>query len=175
MSNGRICLGCRGWIKAGHTCLRCIAGTYSENTIPNKEQEWTLKSEWEEQSNTSERIPKAVREIVEEINASEEQGDELKKDYGKADISLLPYEFLEGVAKVLDFGAKKYSRYGWASKDMAYTRIIAAAYRHLGKFEKGEQVDEETKLSHLLHLTCCAMFLYMYSLTGLGKDDRWKR
>lgn len=104
-----------------------------------------------------------------------ETGDHLKKDDGKPPISLIPYEFLEGTAKVLEFGARKYSAYGWADSDMEYSRIISAAYRHLGKFEKGEDIDSETGLSHLLHLSCCVMFLYMYRLTGLGKDNRWKR
>lgn len=104
-----------------------------------------------------------------------ETGDYLKKDDGKAPINLIPYEFIEGVAKVLAIGAKKYSPYGWADKNMDYSRIIAAAYRHLGKFEKGEDLDSDDRLHHMLHLACCAMFLFMYHITGLGKDNRWKR
>lgn len=109
------------------------------------------------------------------IIKAQETGDRLKKDVGKAPINLLPYEFIEGVANVLAVGAKKYAPYGWADKSMDYSRIIAAAYRHLGKFEKGEDLDRDDNLHHMLHLSCCAMFLFMYYVTGLGRDNRWKR
>lgn len=97
-----------------------------------------------------------------------------KADAGKVPISLVPYEFIEGVARVMQAGAAKYDAYNWA-RGMDWSRIVDAAYRHLGSFEKGEDTDPETGLSHMLHLTCCAMFLYMYGQHNLGNDNRWKR
>lgn len=97
-----------------------------------------------------------------------------KYDADKPKIDLIPYEFIEGIARVLAFGAKKYEPYGWA-KGLEYSRLIAACHRHLGAFSKGEDYDSETGLSHLLHAACCLCFLYVYTLYGLGRDDRWKR
>lgn len=97
-----------------------------------------------------------------------------KFDNGKAPISLVPFEFIEGVAEVLKFGAIKYNAYNWA-EGFNWSRLMDAAYRHLGAFEKGEDLDDESGLSHLLHLACCVMFLYMHQKLKLGKDDRWKR
>lgn len=105
---------------------------------------------------------------------SKQQDQKIKKDAGKPMISLIPYEFLQGVAEVLGFGVKKYGPYCWTA-GMDWSRLMDAAYRHLGAFEKGEDVDDESGLSHLLHLACCVMFLYMHQKLKLGKDDRWKR
>lgn len=106
---------------------------------------------------------------------TEKQPDQtLKKDAGKVPISLIPFEFIEGIAKVLEFGAGKYGRYCW-SQGMDWHRVLDAAYRHLGDWEKGIEVDSETKKNHLLHAACCLMFLYLYQTYGIGKDTRWVR
>ena len=97
-----------------------------------------------------------------------------KFDNNKPPVSLIPYEFISGLARVLRFGAEKYDRYNWA-EGMDWHRIIDGMYRHLGQFESGQDVDEETNECHILHLACGAMFLYMYWLLELGKDTRWKR
>ncbi len=97
-----------------------------------------------------------------------------KHDQGKPRISLIPYEFIAGLASVLTFGAKKYGSYNW-TKGFDYSRLLDATYRHIGQFESGQDIDEESGLSHLLHATCGLMFLYMHTLLKLGNDDRWKR
>jgi hypothetical protein len=97
-----------------------------------------------------------------------------KFDSGKAPMSLVPHEFVLGIAKVLKFGAQKYDAWNWA-QGMDWNRPLDALYRHVGAWEGGNNIDEETGLNHLLHAACCLMFLYMYQLCGLGKDNRWKR
>ena len=104
-----------------------------------------------------------------------QQGDQaLKKDEGKPPISLIPYEFIEGVSEILAFGVGKYSRYGWA-QGIEWHRILDGIYRHVGKWEKGINFDEDTGQSHLLHAACGLMFLYMSQLYRLGEDTRWQR
>lgn len=96
-----------------------------------------------------------------------------KFDQGKVGLHLLPFTGLLEVAKVLDFGAKKYDPWNW-TKGMAWSRLLGAAFRHLFKYATGEDKDEETGLSHLAHASCCILFLLEYSLHSRGEDDRFK-
>jgi hypothetical protein len=98
-----------------------------------------------------------------------------KADHGKLPISLIPYEYTELVAKVLAFGATKYDPNNWRTSGLDWTRVLDAALRHLGQFEKGEDLDLESSLPHLAHAACCIMFLTYYQIHNLGKDTRWKR
>lgn len=82
-----------------------------------------------------------------------------KFDGGKPDYTLLPWDAVEEVVKVLDYGAKKYARDNWKHVDDAETRYLAAAFRHLSAYAQGNEVDDETGLSHLAHAACCLLFL----------------
>lgn len=94
-----------------------------------------------------------------------------KHDEGKVGVHLLPPSPLIEIAKVLDFGAKKYSAYNW-SKGIAYSRVFGAALRHLWAWWRGEDKDPETGLSHLAHAGCCVLFLLQYESTRRSFDDR---
>lgn len=96
----------------------------------------------------------------------------VKFDSDKPPMSLLDPEFLEGVAKVLGFGAKKYAAHNWRN-GIEYSRLISAAYRHLGAINKGEDIDPESGLSHAYHLGCCTMFLASMMNTRPDMDDRY--
>jgi hypothetical protein len=82
-----------------------------------------------------------------------------KYDTGKPDYTLLPWDAVEEVVRVLDFGAKKYARDNWKHVDNAETRYLAAAFRHLAAYARGERCDPETSISHLAHAACCVLFL----------------
>lgn len=97
----------------------------------------------------------------------------LKFDQGKPRMDLLDAEFLEGVAKVLTFGAQKYAAHNWRN-GIQFSRLIAAAYRHLGAINRGEDVDPETGLLHAYHLGCCIMFLSSMMNHRPDMDDRYK-
>lgn len=97
----------------------------------------------------------------------------LKYDEEKSPIDLVDSAFLEGVANVLAMGAKKYSRHNWR-RGIAYSRLIAATYRHLGAINKGEDLDSESGLPHVHHLACCVMFLSWMMQNKPELDDRWK-
>lgn len=77
----------------------------------------------------------------------------VKHDQGKPDFSYLSYELCEAVARVREFGAKKYSRDNW-KQGFKVTRSIAAAMRHLVAFANGETNDPESGLCHLGHAVC---------------------
>lgn len=105
--------------------------------------------------------------------ASERKADGLKYDDGKPRYDLLDKVFLDGVATVLGFGARKYAADNWRG-GIAYRRLIAAAGRHLASISAGEDVDPESGLRHVDHLGCCVMFLSNMMATRPDLDDRWK-
>ena len=94
----------------------------------------------------------------------------LKFDSNKTDLSLLPGDALAVVAQVLEFGAAKYQRNNW-TKGMKWSRLVAAALRHIFAVAGGEWLDKESGLPHAAHACCCLLFLLSYSKRGLGDDD----
>ncbi len=70
---------------------------------------------------------------------------------------LMPPHVLEGVVKVITYGAQKYAPNNW--KYVSKDRYIAAAYRHLEAYRKGEYLDEESKLEHIHHAMTCLTFI----------------
>ncbi|NVM20579.1 MAG: hypothetical protein HWN68_02225 [Desulfobacterales bacterium] len=89
------------------------------------------------------------------------RGTGVKYDQGKPMVDLLVPEFVEDIAKVLTMGAEKYGIETW-KKGLEAPRILAALYRHVLAYHKGENIDPESGLSHLCHISCNAMFLYWY-------------
>lgn len=85
-----------------------------------------------------------------------------RKNAGKPDLSLLPPEALEELAKVLEFGTKKYTRAGW-KKGMLYSVCCASALRHMFQMLKGQWLDEESGLPHAAHAVCNLCFILEYS------------
>lgn len=83
----------------------------------------------------------------------------MKFDSGKLDYTLVPWDGMEEVIKVLEFGAKKYARDNWKHVENADIRYLAAAFRHIVQYNNGEMTDKETGLSHLAHAGCCLLFL----------------
>jgi hypothetical protein len=98
----------------------------------------------------------------------------IKHDAGKAPMELLPFEALTEVAKVLAFGAKKYSAWNWIL-GFNHSRLLGASIRHLSEYQQGRDLDEESNLSHLAHAACCILFLLSLKLLNRGVDDRCKR
>ncbi len=98
----------------------------------------------------------------------------VKFDLGKLPLDLWsPYALIE-TAKVLQFGAEKYEPYNWA-KGINYSRVYSALQRHLLAWWAGENLDEETEITHLAHAMCCMMFLLHYECSPTGyleHDDR---
>lgn len=116
---------------------------------------------------------KAAEEKLQQIlrvGVEKTKGEKYDKD--KPPMALLDPSFLEGVASVLGFGANKYAANNWRN-GISYSRLISAAYRHLGAINNGEDFDSESGLSHSYHLGCCVMFLASMMKTRPDLDDRW--
>ena len=95
----------------------------------------------------------------------------VKDDNAKTRYDLLPPELLEETAKVLTFGAQKYSAHNWA-QGASWSRYFSAMMRHMWAWWRGEDNDPETGFSHLAHAACCLSFLIAYQRRGLGEEDR---
>lgn len=96
-----------------------------------------------------------------------------KDDGDKPPMELLSNQALIEIAKVFGHGAKKYGKYNYKS-GIHYSRIIGAAYRHLGAFNSGEDLDKESGISHIAHLGCCVVMLLDYIADHPELDDRFK-
>ncbi len=107
----------------------------------------------------------------EEILAAQVWPEGRKDDGGKAPHHLIAPEIQDALARVLDFGARKYAPRNW-ERGMAWSRPFSALMRHMWAWWGGEQRDPETGMSHLWHAACCLMFLVAYEQRKTGKDDR---
>ena len=95
-----------------------------------------------------------------------------KFDGTKPTFTLIAWDAIGGVQKVLDFGAKKYAPRNW-EKGISYTRVCNATIRHVTDFLDGKDLDDETALSVIDHAMCELMFLSAYIKRGMTEfDDR---
>lgn len=91
---------------------------------------------------------------------------------GKLKWSLVSWKALAPMVRVLMFGAEKYDDHNW-KKGFKYTEVTESLQRHLNAFIEGENDDPESKLSHVGHILCNAMFLSYMSLFRKDMDDRY--
>lgn len=96
-----------------------------------------------------------------------------KHDDDKTPLSLLPFDALEEVGRVFQFGAKKYSPHNWR-KGFQWSRLASACLRHTTAWIMGEDRDPETGYLHTAHAVCCLLMLISHQLYGYGTDDRFK-
>jgi hypothetical protein len=52
--------------------------------------------------------------------------------------------------------------------------LFRATIEHMTSWWMGEDLDPETRFSHLAHAGCCILFLIAYEIRGIGNDDRPK-
>lgn len=89
----------------------------------------------------------------------------MKFDSSKSRPSLLPFDALSEVVKVLDYGATKYAPDNWKHV-VPRSRYIDAAFRHMFQWQSGEDNDQETNISHLAHAATNLLFLIHFQLNG---------
>ena len=118
----------------------------------------------------SEPITKPTETIEEPIKIAP-----FKDDSQKPPLDLIPPRALAEVAKCMQYGATKYGQYNFLSQTgFNYTRLIAAALRHINSFQCGEDIADDTKQSHLAHAAACMLMLLETIRVGKGTDDRYK-
>ena len=84
-----------------------------------------------------------------------------KDDDGKAMLTLVPRDIIWDIARVREYGLKKYpetGEHGW--KNLSLDRIRNATYRHFMLYlDDPHGVDTESGLPHLWHLATNIAFL----------------
>lgn len=96
----------------------------------------------------------------------------MRANEGKLKWSLVSMRALEPMVRVLMFGAKKYDDHNW-KKGLKFTEVLESMQRHMNAFSDGEDDDRESKLSHVGHILCNAMFLSYMFLFRHDMDDRY--
>ncbi|MES0134530.1 DUF5664 domain-containing protein [Mesorhizobium sp. M0016] len=107
----------------------------------------------------------------------------LRYNAGKPPITLVPTIFIktigfgrtrlvEDVARVLDFGQKKYSANNWR-KGGSWNTVMDCAFRHMNKIARGETHDDESGLHHYAHVGCNIAFQMEFFEQASGIDDRY--
>jgi Domain of unknown function (DUF5664) len=81
----------------------------------------------------------------------------VKHDQGKLPYHLLPFDAVDDVVGVLQYGANKYGERNW-EKGMELERIEAAIGRHFSLHMQGELCDQESHLKHMAHIAANALF-----------------
>lgn len=88
---------------------------------------------------------------------------------------LMPRALLE-VAAVASFGAAKYADRGWEAHapTAQYSKFLGPMLRHILKWMKGEDTDDESGKHHLAHAAWNVLALLELILVEKGVDDRSK-
>jgi hypothetical protein len=135
---------------------------------------------YQKQINMTESIIKqyktygAFEEALKENAKQEASQQALRYNQGKLQWSLVDYDSLEGLVRVLEAGAKKYSRNNW-KKGMPVTQVTESLMRHLFAFLRGEDVDPESGCRHISHVMCNTMFLEYIMREKPHFDDRYNK
>jgi hypothetical protein len=104
---------------------------------------------------------------------SNEKGSGARFNDSKADFSLLPLCTLEDEIRGWMYGKKKYAAWNWA-KGMPWSVPFACAMRHLAAWQRGEDIDPESGITHLGLAMCNLRMLTLYAKTFQEGDDRPK-
>jgi hypothetical protein len=99
----------------------------------------------------------------------------VRDDEHKTNWSLMPFEALEEINKVLEFGASKYAVNNWQEgSGFKYSRVLNSLLRHVFAFMRGEDKDPESGLSHMAHAGCNVLFIlyYLKNKARYANDDR---
>lgn len=103
-------------------------------------------------------------------NNTESSSKALRYNEGKPQWTLVDFDSLEPLVRVLEFGATKYSRDNW-KKGLSRDSILDSLTRHLVKLIGGEEIDEESKCHHMGHIMANAMFyIYFYGQKEKSKE-----
>lgn len=97
-----------------------------------------------------------------------------KDDRGKDPWTLLPWEAVREVVRVMKFGADRYGAQNWQRVENAKKRYTDAAYRHLYAYQTGDHVDADSGLHTLGHAACCVLFVLWLELKKGARDVEQK-
>lgn len=97
----------------------------------------------------------------------------LRHNAGKPRFDLVPPEAMVALADHFRKGAEKYADRNW-ERGMDWGKCFASMERHAWSWMNGEDFDPETGSHHMVAVAWNALALYVYSVRGIGVDDRPK-
>ena len=111
----------------------------------------------------------------------------IRETAGKSPVTLIMSKALIEVAKVAEFGAKKYSPHNYR-KGMKWSFFTDAILRHMIKYCTGQKLDFDPKcekcinktckdhsgLSHLAHIAWNSLAILEFEVEELGENDLFK-
>lgn len=150
------CQTCSATIDSGIQCDECIKPPYKIGIAK------VAKEVMDTHSITLKRLAESEAKdaLIKDLDKIVSENKGTKHDNGKADLSIVPIEAVEAMARAFTFGSRKYSR-GNYKLGIESTRTLAAALRHIMAFCGKEENDPESGLSHLDHaLAAIAMTVY---------------
>ena len=137
--------------------------------------ELEAESEWNNQVENYQKI-KALFDSASADNLIKDiftdiKNQNIKADAGKPQLHLVPTEIINCIARVREFGNKKYKdSNSW--KRVEKERYIDAMFRHLLKYvNDNNSVDKESGLPHLWHIACNVAFLCEMEKEKQRKED----
>lgn len=75
-------------------------------------------------------------------------------------------------AKVHKHGADKYGKLNWRVSEIKASTYVGAILRHLVAFGEGNDIDDDSGLSHLAHIRACCAVVLDAQIHGTFVDDR---
>lgn len=96
-----------------------------------------------------------------------------KKEVKREAFALIPVEALEALARVYGVGSEKYEEHNWR-RGYNWSLSYSALQRHLNAFWRGEEIDSELQLPHIMQAAWHCFTLYIFSLEQRDFDDRFR-
>lgn len=97
----------------------------------------------------------------------------IKNDAGKIEAHVLPSLAIDEICLAMAEGTQKYGEYKWAQGEgINWRRYFNACLRHLWQFWRGNDLDENSKRSHLGHAGACLLILLEMTLLKIKKRKR---
>lgn len=91
---------------------------------------------------------------------------------GKNRHDLIPPWVIDEIAKVYTYGCIKYDDENWRKGLVWKKNVIGPLERHLNKWLRGEDVDDESNCHHLAMVIWQCITLMLYQKYSIGVDNR---
>ena len=95
----------------------------------------------------------------------------LRYNEGKLKWSMVHYQSLAPLVRVLMYGEKKYARDNW-KKGLNREEILDSMMRHLTALIDGQEIDPESGEHHIGHIMCNCMFYSYFNVGSEGKSSK---
>ena len=88
--------------------------------------------------------------------------------------SVIPTAALLHLGEVMKLGADKYGPFNWRETPVPAETYVDAMGRHMLSWQDGENLDPESKKSHLAHVMACCAIIIDAMENGMLDDNRPK-